>query len=70
MVMRLAAARCGEWAEHFSNASCSKIVINLTVILSKNLLINNVFLEIVTWYDTPVSKRAVLTSVFVGISGG
>jgi len=23
MVMRLAAARCGEWAQHFSNASCN-----------------------------------------------
>ena len=23
MVMRRAAARCGEWAQHFSNASCS-----------------------------------------------
>ena len=25
MVMRRAAARSGEWAQHFSNASCSKI---------------------------------------------
>jgi len=26
MVMQRAAARCGEWAQHFSNASCTNIL--------------------------------------------
>jgi len=31
MVMQRAAARCGEWAQHFSNASCIYIFIFITI---------------------------------------
>jgi len=41
MAMRRAAARSGEWAQHFSNASCSKIYVLTTMKVCSDRRSNN-----------------------------